>query len=62
MVDLSDADLVVEHATAAPGEKRQLSRDDGALCGVLVVVDGLHPCDRERGHKGAHSFRGESDG
>jgi len=45
-------DSVIEQATAAPGEKRAL------ICGK-PVKNSHHPCDREAGHKGKHSYRGE---
>lgn len=49
----------VERATAAPGEKRELPERE--LCERPTVgADGrVHPCDREYGHKGAHSYRAD---
>jgi hypothetical protein len=49
----------VEQATAAPGEKRAVAPPaPPELCGK-PVKGSHHPCDREAGHKGKHSYRGE---
>ncbi len=50
----------VEQATAAPGETRNVKPPTlSGLCEETVVVGGTrHPCDRESGHKGGHSYRG----
>ena len=52
----------VEQATAAPGEKRDAAIPTAPveLCGKPVTTaEGSRPCDREKGHKGKHSYRGE---
>ena len=58
-VESADATPNVERATAEPGEKRAVSVEQ---CAKPVVADGRsHACDREKGHKGRHSFRGVHD-
>ncbi len=57
---MHDAHGYVERATAAPGEVREVSVPAVELCGKPFLAFGqMHPCDREHGHPGRHSFRGE---